>query len=162
REPLTLENQIQPKSSAEEVINVFLEDINFAIENLEDTHYADNGGHIVKSTAQALKARVLMYNAYDDNGNSNTDVLNQDVNINDKIMGAGYQLASDYSDVFRTGTQEGNPEIIYSIKFLAPSNTHPMDMWYGDWLVVSPLQNLVDAYEAIDGQSIDESPMYDP
>src|SRR5699024_8526345 len=73
-----------------------------------------------------------------------------------------YQLASDYSDVFRTGTQEGNPEIIYSVKFLAPDNAHSMDQWYGDWLVVSPLQNMVDAYEASDGQPIEQSAMYNP
>src|SRR5690606_9378427 len=44
------------------------------------------------------------------------------------------------------GTQEMSPEIMFSIKFLAPDNATAMDQWYGDWIVVSPLQNLVDTY----------------
>lgn len=162
KQPLTLENQIQPKGSAEEVFNAFLEDVNFAINNLEDVHYADNGGHIVKATAQALKARALLYNSYDNNGNPQPQVLEQVRDITQSIMQGGYSLASDYTNVFRQGTQEGNQEIIFSAKYLAPDKIHHGDQLYGDWLVVSPLQNLVDSYEAIDGEPIDESAVYDP
>jgi hypothetical protein len=80
----------------------------------------------------------------------------------ESVMDAGYSLDENYSNVFRDGTQEGNPEIIFSIKFLAPNNFTAMDQWYGDWIVVSPLQNLLNQYESIDGLPIDESPLFDP
>ncbi len=66
-----------------------------------------------------------------------------------------------YENVFRDGIQEGNNEIIFSIKFLAPDNATPMDQWYGDWLVVSPLQNFVDIYECTDGLPWGVSPLTD-
>ena len=73
------------------------------------------------------------------------------------IIGQGYELSDEYTDVFRDGTQEGNKEIIFSIKFLAPDEATSMDQWYGDWIVISPLQNLVDAYEMNDGQAIGDT-----
>ncbi|MDR8393799.1 RagB/SusD family nutrient uptake outer membrane protein [Aliifodinibius sp. S!AR15-10] len=162
KQPLTLENQNQPKNSAEEVFNAFLEDVNFAINNLEDVHYSENGGHLVKASAQALKARALLYNGYDSNGNPQPQILEQVRDITQSIMQGGYSLATNYVDVFREGTQEGNPEIIFSAKYLAPDKIHHGDQMYGDWLVVSPLPSFVDSYEASDGEPIDQSAVYDP
>src|SRR5690606_24137410 len=149
-EPLTLENQNQPKASAEEVLGQSLSDIDFAIANLPTVLYPDGGGHAVKTSAQALKLRVLMYTAYDATGAVNTQVLTQARDLALDLMNSGYTLDPNYENVFRDGTQEGNSEIMFSIKFLAPDNSTTMDQWYGDWLVVSPLQKLVDIYETGD------------
>lgn len=161
-EPLTLENQVQPKVPAGQILDQILEDLDFAITNLSDELFAQHTGHAVKTSAQALKARVLLYAAYDESGNSSTELLTQARDLALEVMNAGYTLNPDFENVFRDGTQEGNEEIIFSIKFLAPDNATPMDQWYGDWLVVSPLQNLVDAYELTDGLPWGESPLTDP
>ncbi len=161
-EPLTLENQMQPKAAAGEVLNQVVSDLDFAIANLPGEPFAQQAGHAVKSSAQALKARVLMYAAYDESGNPDPATLTQARDLTMEVMNAGYSLNPDFSNVFRDGTQEGNEEIIFSIKFLAPDNATPMDQWYGDWLVISPLQNLVDAFEYEDGLPYGESPLTDP
>ncbi|MCM4169511.1 SusD-like protein P2 [Arenibacter antarcticus] len=149
-EPLTLENQIQPKAPENEVLARSLADLDTAIANLSSELYADNGGHVVKSSAQALKLRVLLFAAYGDTGTADSGIMTQARDLALEIMGAGYELSENFEDVFRDGTQEGNPEIIFSIKFLAPDNSTSMDQWYGDWVVISPLQNLVDAFDPLD------------
>lgn len=161
-EPLTLENQVQPKASAEQVLEQSLSDLDFAIGNLADVPYYGNAGHAVKSSAEALKARVLLYAAYNESGTPDPARLTEVKTLATSIMGAGYALDPAYENVFRDGSQDGNEEIIFSIKFLAPDNATPMDQWYGDWLVVSPLQNLVDAYECTDGLPWGVSPRTDP
>lgn len=149
-EPLNLENQIQPKAPESEVLARSLADLDFAIANLSSELYADNGGHVVKSSAQALKLRVLLFASYGETGTADPGILTQARDLAMEIMGAGYELSPNFEDVFRDATQEGNPEIIFSIKFLAPDNSTAMDQWYGDWVVVSPLQNLVDAFDPLD------------
>src|SRR5690606_23253742 len=47
-----------------------------------------------------------------------------------------------YTTLFRS--------IIFSIKFLAPTNYTSMDQWYGDWVGVSPLPSFVELFEAGD------------
>ena len=149
-EALDLDNQIQPKSPAAEVLARSLADLDTAIANLSTELYADNGGHAVKTSAQALKLRVLMYAAYGNTGTPDTGIMTQARDLALEIMGAGYDLSPNFEDVFQDGAQEGNPEIIFSIKFLAPDDATAMDQWYGDWIVISPLQNLVDAYDPLD------------
>src|SRR5690606_28489110 len=149
-EALGLDNQIQPKAPEAEVLARSLADLDTAIANLPDALYAAGGGHAVKTSAQALKLRVLMFAAYGDTGTADTGLMTQARDLALEIMGAGYDLSPNFEDVFQDATQEGNPEIIFSIKFLAPDNATEMDMWYGDWVVISPLQNLVDAFEPSD------------
>lgn len=160
-EALGLENQHQPKRSEAEVFGQVIADLDDAINHLPAVPYFNNGGHAVKSSAQALKLRALMFDAYDEGGNAKPEVLNAAKALIPPILEAGYELDQNYPDVFKDGTQEGNPEIIFSIKFLAPDNATPMDQWYGDWFVISPLQNLVDEYEYIDGLLPGESPLTD-
>lgn len=147
-QPLNLETQSQPKSPAEEVLSQVLSDLNFAVKNLPSHLY--NNGHAVKTSAQALKARVLLYAAYDENGNPDPAVLTKVRDISLQIMDAGYELDPNFADIFRTGTQENSPGIIFSIKFLAPNDATAMDQHLGDWLVVSPRQDLIDAFEKED------------
>ncbi|HYH56392.1 MAG TPA: RagB/SusD family nutrient uptake outer membrane protein, partial [Anseongella sp.] len=65
-EPLLLENQVQPKVPAEQVLQQSVSDLDFAISNLQDVPYSENGGHAVRASAEALKARLLLYAAYDE------------------------------------------------------------------------------------------------
>ncbi|MNK94647.1 SusD family protein [compost metagenome] len=150
KEPLTLENQMQPKVPATEVLDFILNEVDEAIANLPNSLYKDAKGHLVKSSAQALKLRILLFIAYGQNGNVDLEIIKQAKNVATEIMQAGYQLSPQFESIFRSTTQEGNPEIIFSVKFLAPDNATSMDQWYGDWLVASPLKSFYDAFEAND------------
>ncbi|QDH79755.1 RagB/SusD family nutrient uptake outer membrane protein [Echinicola soli] len=161
-EPLDLENQSQPKVSMEQVFAQVRDDLTDAIGMLEEIPYGNSGGHAVKSSAEALLLRTLMYEAYQENGAANSAIMEEAKLLAQSLMEGDYRLVEDVESVFRTGSQEGNEEIIFSVKFLAPDNATPMDQWYGDWLVVSPLQNLVNDFEYMDGLPYGESPMTDP
>ncbi|ACT93094.1 RagB/SusD family nutrient uptake outer membrane protein [Dyadobacter fermentans] len=159
-EPLTLETQNQPKVPAAEILAQINADLDFAIANLNANAYPQNGGHAAASSAQALKARVLMYAAYGENGTPDAAILAQVKALATEIM-LKYSLSPNFEDVFRDAGQKNNPEIIFSTNFLAPNNTRPWDMYYGDWLVASPLQNFVDAFECTDGLPYGVSPLTD-
>ncbi|GAB3664842.1 RagB/SusD family nutrient uptake outer membrane protein [Echinicola sediminis] len=159
--PLSMEDQFQEKMPADQVLAQVTDDLDAAINGLPNVTFRNGAGHAVKSSAEALKLRVLMYSAYDQNGNAKTDVMQSAKALAESLISAGYDLADEYTSVFRDGTQEGNEEIIFSIKFLAPDNATSMDQWYGDWFVISPLQNFVDDYEYVDGLPKGESPLTD-
>src|SRR5690606_13989162 len=147
REPLDLNNFVQPKVDAAEILDFVYEDLDRAIELLKPVVYADGGGRVVKSSAQALKLRVLMYTGYDENGAADIAALTQARDLAAEIMDAGYSLSPRFQNIFRHAQQEGNPEIIFSVKFLSPNNYSSMDQWYGDWVGVSPLPSFVALFE---------------
>lgn len=147
KEPLDLNNFIQPKVSAQEILEFVYEDLDNSINLLASTVYASGKGRVVKSSAQALKLRVLMYTGYNANGTANTAILSQARSLASEIMNSGYQLSPKFENIFRDSEQEGNPEIIFSVKFLAPNNYTSMDQWYGDWVGVSPLPNFIALFE---------------
>ncbi|HKZ37810.1 MAG TPA: RagB/SusD family nutrient uptake outer membrane protein [Chryseolinea sp.] len=158
-EPLTLENQAQPKVSADEILAQVITDLDFAIANLEAVPYS---GHATKSTAQAFKARVLIYDAY---GNDGTPDLTKLTAVRDLCLEVipQYSLSPVFEDLFRDAGQSNNSEIIFSFRYLAPDNIPGAgaDILYGDWLAVSPLQNFVDDFECIDGLPWGVSPLTD-
>ncbi len=150
-EPLTLENQRQPKKSANEVYDFIMQDLDFAIANLPSGTYSANPGRWTQDAAKAYKARMILYTAYDDSGNAIASKMNEAKALLTAI--SGYSLAADFSDNFMTQKQESCPEIMMSVKFLAPNNRTTADMWYGDWLVVAPLANFVSQFEMADGSA---------
>lgn len=161
-EPLTLENQEQPKVTADKIFEQIISDLDYAIANLNAVPYYNNSGHVVKSTAQAFKARALIYKAYDEEGNPDKNILSQVKQLCIEIMPL-YSLSPAFENLFQNSGQRNNPEIIFSINFLAPDNVPPygVDLLYGDWLVVSPLQNFINTFECIDGLPWGVSPLTD-
>jgi hypothetical protein len=149
-EPLNLSNQYQPKKPAAEVLSFLMQDLDFAIANLPSKTYSEYKGRWTSDAAKAYKARMLLYDAYDGSGNAVAAQMNEVRTLLNDI--SGYRLANDYSDNFIDGYQETSPEIMYSVKFLAPNNRHSADLWYGDWVVVSPLVNLISMYDMADGR----------
>ncbi|MQY79044.1 MAG: RagB/SusD family nutrient uptake outer membrane protein [Bacteroidetes bacterium] len=57
---------------------------------------------------------------------------------------------------------KGNSELIFEVQFKAPEITNSFDIALAQYSTVAPFQNLIDAYQMIDGESIDDSPLYDP
>lgn len=157
-EPLTVETQIQPKVPAPQVLTAVLADVDFAIANLTDVPYFQNSGHAVVTSAKALKARVLILAAYGNTGTPDIEILKQVRDLTVQIQ-QEYTLSPKFEDLYRSAGQKGNQEIIFSVNYLAPNNTAPWDMYYGDWLVVSPLQNFVNDFECTDGLPYGTSPL---
>jgi len=157
-EPLDLEKQFQPKVPAPEILKQILSDLDYSIQHLSTKPYYSNGGHAVASSAKAFKARVLLFAAFGNNGQPDKAILTEVRDLANAVM-QDYQLSANFEDIFRDATQKNNQEIIFSINFLAPNNTAPWDMYFGDWVAVSPLQNFIDAFECIDGLPFDQSPL---
>jgi len=155
---LDLDTQKQPKAPADKVLAQIMTDLDYSIANLSQNAYTQNGGHAASSSAQALKARVLMFAAYGNSGTPDVALLTQARDLCLQIM-PKYSLSPVFENVFRDATQKNNPEIIFSINFLAPNNTTPWDMYYGDWDAAAPLQNFVNDFECTDGLPYGVSPL---
>lgn len=157
-EPVTVETQNQPKSTAAQVLTQVLADIDFAIANLNSVAAGANNGHATKSAAQALKARILMYTAYGKTGTPDIATLTQARDLCLQVAPL-YYLSPVFENIFKDSGQKGNPEIIFSVNFLKPDSRSDYDLWYGDWIVISPLGNFVKAFECSDGLDYGVSPL---
>lgn len=159
-EPLTLETQNQPKVNADLIFNQVITDLDFAIANLKNVPYYENAGHVTKSTAQALKARALIYTAYSESGAPDIGVLSQVKALCLEIMPL-YSVSPVFENLFQSAGQSGNHEIIFSVNYLSPDNmpTYGADILYGDWIVVSPIKNIINSFECSDGLPWGVSPL---
>ena len=141
---LTMEEQYLPKESAETVYELILKDYNEAIELLPDITYSESVGHITKGAAKAFKAKLMLQHAYDE-GIPDKSEMEEIVTILESIQ--GYSLEPEYADLFEDEKQEESPEIMFSIKNLAPNTASNYDMYMTNWLMYCPLRNLIDEYE---------------
>ncbi|MGV8137886.1 MAG: RagB/SusD family nutrient uptake outer membrane protein [Mangrovibacterium sp.] len=176
-EPLTMENQYQPKVDENEILAQITEDLNFAIANLPDKAYRNTEGHFVKSSAQVLKCRVLLFDAYDDNGNAIPNVMSQVKSIMQEIMSKSYySITPNYRGLFvgDIGMQTNNGEFIFTINYLEHDNTATFAFGWslckcllytaespgGSFL---PLKNFGEEFEFIDGTPFStDNALYDP
>ena len=151
--PTIEEAKTVKRSSKEDVLNVIYEDLDFAIQNLEDRPY---DGHCVKGSAIALKSRVLLHNEKWADAAANAKLV---------IDNPNFGLSPNYMDIWNANKQEDNPEIIFSVKYLNPDYAQPFygaDIVFNWWHSTGPLKYIIDSYECEDGKTIEESPLYDP
>jgi len=170
--PLTLATQYQPKVPATDILAQINTDIDFAIANLPDIAYKNANGHLVKSSAQVLKARVLLFDAYDASGSAISSAMDQVKTVTSDIISKGYySIAPSFRGLFcdDLGQQTGNPEFIYSVNYLAgidvpiPFNIYGVAGNYlGTATSVWPLANFANEFEFVDGTPFSVSnPLYD-
>jgi len=154
--PKSVEEAKVKKTPKLEVLKFVHDELDFAIANLPNTLYS---GHAVKGSAQALQAKVYLF---EQNWKKAAELAN-----NVMTGGAGFKIyQGGYQNLFLTVTQQDNPEIIFSTKYLAPNNPQGDEGilveigWYG---CVGPYQNLIDEYETTDGKMINEvGSIYNP
>ncbi|MDO4782260.1 MAG: RagB/SusD family nutrient uptake outer membrane protein [Capnocytophaga felis] len=146
--PLTLETQYQPKKTSDEVYQFIMKDLDFAIANLPSGTYMANPGRWTQDAAKAYKARMILYTAYDQAGNAIASKMTEAQALLNSI--SGYELAKNFEDNFLNANQEKCPEIMMSVKFLAPNNYTQADVWYGNWVNVAPLANFLNEFEMLD------------
>ena len=91
----------------------------------------------------------MLAEAYDDNGNADASKMGAIVTLLEGIQ--GYELADRMRDNFISAQQLASPEIMFSVRYLAPNIAHSMDLYYGSWTTCGVTRDLVDEFECTDG-----------
>lgn len=139
----TVESAKVKQSPKAEVLQFIHEDLDFAIANLPPVAYTD--GHAVKGSAQGYKARILLY---EERFGEAATLCKQVIDDNK------FSLSPSYSDIFVTKGQSGNPEIMFSTRYLAPDDYSWMDIEVSWWSSNNPRKELVNAYPMANGKAI--------
>jgi len=170
--PLTVQNQYQPTVSAINVLAQINIDIDFAIANLPDMAYKNSVGHLVKSAAQLLKARVLMFDGYNTDGSAIPATMAAVQAILADIIGKNYyNIAPTFRGLFcqDLGQQSNNPEFVFTVNYLAAVNfPSPGNGWgvAANYLPqtgteIWPFKNFANEFEFNDGTPFSTSnPLY--
>ncbi|MDY7397021.1 RagB/SusD family nutrient uptake outer membrane protein [Aureibaculum sp. 2210JD6-5] len=147
-----------PRNTKEEVIAFIINDLDAAASLLPTTHGSSLLGKANKGAANALKGRTLLY----------AEKWAESASASKLVIDSGvYSLFSDYHSLFHAAN-DNNEEVVFDKQFQEPELqhwghlfNHPVG-YSGGWGGTGPTQELVDAYEMIDGKSIDDSPLYNP
>lgn len=157
---LSTDNMYMEKASRADIYNQIMKDYDEAIATLPDKVYSDAevSGRFTVSAVKGLKARILLNDAYDDNGNAtDTEKLKEVVSLLESIN--GYSLAESMRDNFIRDKQLSSPEIVFSVRYLRPNILNSIDLYYGNWCTNMVSRDLVNEYECTDGQKWGESPL---
>jgi starch-binding outer membrane protein, SusD/RagB family len=150
--PYKLGDPLISRGTKDDVVKLVLEDLDFAIANLPSKRYDD--GHVVQATAQALEARVLLANKrYAESAALSRQII-------DSKMWSLY--TGEYKKLFEAAAEANNPELMFSVGYKSPNLEHDATRATLWWNSSQPTQDLVDAFEMIDGNPITTSPLYDP
>lgn len=151
----TLDEAYVPKNSYEEIRSFIEADLKMAIEDLPVSYPASQFGYATKGAALALLARFELYNKN----------FPEVVRMTTELLGLGYELYPTYNELF-TEAAELSKEVVFSVRFIQDQSNNG-ETFSATFLGipkvnVQPMPNMVDAYLAIDGLPITESPLYDP
>jgi len=154
---LTLAEAQMPKSTKQEVANFIIAEMDEAAKDLPVSYDAKNAGRATKGAAWAIKARTALYNEQWDVAATAAKAV-MDLKV--------YQLHPNFGQLFTYAGQTSS-EIIFALQYLkgtivqgTPQNFLSR-MAQGASNKVPP-QSLIDSYEATDGLTIDQSPLFDP
>ncbi|PWD98460.1 RagB/SusD family nutrient uptake outer membrane protein [Marinilabilia rubra] len=141
------------------ILDQLLIDLDQAIADLPDSYNEDNRGRITKGAALTLKGRILlMQEKWEEAAAAAKDVIDSDV----------YSLFPEYANLFDYKGVDCN-EVIFDIQVM--KDVDEGEFWLanygpnsaGGWSCSCPLQSMVNAYETIDGKTInDPTSIYDP
>lgn len=156
------------RNSFEEVVTYIEAELELAMPDLRDTWSGFDGdrliGRATKGAALALKSRVLLYAASPLNNASNDQAkwIKAAEAAYEVIALNQYSLVNNYRNLFRS---INNSEIIFARTYAASNGLERSNYPIGFTGAVggtNPSQNLVDAYETVNGLSISEDPEYNP
>lgn len=159
---LTDELQVAPSSFAD-IVKFVKEECDLYADNLPLSYSDDEAGHATKGAFLALKSRALLYlasplNSADDSrkwadaAQAAQDVMDLDIYKLYKLTDTPYRsMAFDKTSA--------NKEVIFERRFTFPEAPHNIHMMWsldavdaGSWNGLYPTQNLVDAYETVNGK----------
>jgi SusD family. len=147
-----------PRTPKSGVVDFIISELTNVTENnyLPAEYSASEYGRVTHGAALGLLARVALHN---ERWQIAIEAAKEIITSND------YEIDNDYLSLFN-GTNKTSKEIMLAAQYLKGTYTSPMATWIGGpsltgWGQVVPLKGLVDAYECIDGETIEESPLYD-
>lgn len=141
-----------PRTDKDEVVDQVIADLDSAAALLPSSYSSGSDvGRATKGAALALKARTLLYNEeWTAAAEAAREVMDLEV----------YELYPDYRGLFMSDN-ENNSEVIFDVQYSSPDFMHRFDYVAYNLNRPAPLKSLADAYLMSDGQSIDESSLYD-
>lgn len=168
------EDLLVAPSSFAEIVEFVKDECDLYADNLPLTYPEEEVGHATKGAFLALKSRALLYLASP--LNSEDDARKWD----DAAVAAQAVMDLHVYELYKVGETPyrsmefdktaANKEVIFERRFSFPEAPHNIHMMWsldaedaGSWNGLYPTQNLVDAYETIDGKLIDDptNTMYD-
>lgn len=168
------EDLLVAPSSFAEIVEFVKDECDLYADNLPLTYPEEEAGHATKGAFLALKSRALLYLASP--LNSEDDARKWD----DAAVAAQAVMDLHVYELYKMGETPyrsmefdktaANKEVIFERRFSFPEAPHNIHMMWsldaedaGAWNGLYPTQNLVDAYETIDGKLIDDptNTMYD-
>lgn len=154
-----------PRNSIDEIIDQMIIDLNTAIEKLPVSYDKANIGRATRGAAMTLKTKVLLYYASPlfnpENESGRWEKAAQAAKaVMDISTDAGYGLYPDYRKLFMEDA-ENNEEVIFDIQYSAPRIVNSCNVILELQQNIAPLLDLVNSYYMIDGQSIEDSPLFD-
>lgn len=168
------EDLLVAPSSFAEIVEFVKDECDLYADNLPLTYPEEEAGHATKGAFLALKSRALLYLASP--LNSEDDARKWD----DAAVAAQAVMDLHVYELYKVGETPyrsmefdktaANKEVIFEHRFSFPEAPHNIHMMWsldaedaGSWNGLYPTQNLVDAYETIDGKLIDDptNTMYD-
>ena len=156
-----------PRNSYDECVAFIVSQVDAALPDLRDSWRGFQSdrflGRITQGAAMALKSRVLLYAASPQNNPAGDEAKWRAAAqaAHDVIALNQYTLADNYRDLFRA---VDNNEFILERRYTATNelerSSYPVG-FEGARGGTNPSQNLVDAYETINGLAIGDDPEYD-
>jgi starch-binding outer membrane protein, SusD/RagB family len=143
-----------PRNTYDECVNFMVSDLDNAAGLLPDEKFSSR---VVKASAMALKARVLLYaKRWNESAAASQEVMNN----------TKFSLHPAYGSLF-TNAGRGSNEILFSKQFAKGLLVHPVDQYNypistGGWGFTNPTQDFVDMYEMSDGKDYRSSSLYTP
>jgi hypothetical protein len=140
-----------------QVADFIVKELDTVSNMLPVTYDASGYGRATRGAALALKARTCLYEGnWTEAAKAAKAVMDQN----------NYIIDPDYQSLFN-GTNKTSKEIIFAAQYLKNTLPNATATWIGGpslggWSQVVPTQKLVDAYEDIEGNPIDQSTIYDP
>lgn len=155
-DPVEAELERDPKAK---VLEFVLSELEAITSILPIKNNIESGGHVTRGAVLALKARIELYEG----------MFSEAMSDAKKVIDMGvYELYPDYHELFLPESEGSNKETILDVQYI--KNDFPNVMWQhnmpistGGWSSIAVEQSLVDAYETIDGKTIDDPTSgYDP
>jgi len=152
------ETNSQTRNSLEEVVNFAISELTEAARVLPVSRPENERGRILKAAALTVKGRLLMIHK---RWAEAASTFREVIDLNEHIIDPRYKELFEEKG-------ETSKEIILSTNCIAGLYGNPQNQlnyhpeFYGGYQEDNVFQGLVDAFQMIDGKSIDESPLYNP
>lgn len=137
--------------TGDDAVSFILSDLDTAISNLPSSSAGDDNARATKAAARYLKAKVLLNrHIYNGSGTADSADMNQIISLVDAIEGDGYELATNYFDIFVPG---GDSETIWYAETSAGTRIfhtlhyNSTELGGGGWNGFSTLAEFYDLFE---------------